>query len=64
MDLKYDANFDRVASAGGGSVQVWQLEEGDQIVLNLVMMDSLTFTLTFTSSIITRSTAVHDCLPY
>lgn len=60
MDLKYDANFNRVASTGGGSVQVWQLEEGDQIVLNLVMMDSLACT----SSIITRNTTTHDCLPY
>ena len=60
MDLKYDDNFDRVASTGGGSVQVWQLEEGDQIVPNLVMRDSLTFT----SSIFTRNTMTYDCLPY
>ena len=60
MDLKYDANFNRVASTGGSSVQLWQLEEGDQIILNLVMVDSLTCT----SSIITRNTTTHDCLPY
>lgn len=32
MDMKYDDNFDRVASIGGGSVEVWQLEEGESSV--------------------------------
>ena len=36
MDLKYDDNFDRVASVGGSSVHVWQLDEGDTSALTNV----------------------------